>query len=497
MPSDRVHSQYRRTLHDLPISGYPVHVIVRVRRFRCRTRCCRRQVFAERLTGFAEAGARKTLRLREIEKAICLALGGEAGALLAKRIGVNSSPDSLIRSMPSAPSPNQPAPRVLGVDEWAWRKGRNYGTILCDLERRRVIDLLPSASSRAFSDWLKAHPGVEVISRDRGGAFSEGASQGAPQAVQIADRWHLLSNLGECVERVLDRHRSLLKGLHESKVDSARLSSVDGTAATSVPRKVRDREERLQRRRDRYDRVLELHERGVSIRQIGRVMSLDRKTVAKYIQAGVFVEPASRKKRGSLLDPYLPYLRRRWDEGCRNGYQLLREVHAQGYEGGRSVLMDRITRWRKEAGYFSDTEEYGDRADSRRGITPRQARYLLLRHPDVLRQDQRSTLDRLRESDAEIGNLYTFVQRFRDLVRERRSDDLIGWLDEAENSGIGPLRGFARGIRRDQAAVEMAIKSEWSNGQVEGQVNRLKLIKRQMYGRAGFQLLRQRVLNRL
>jgi len=461
------------------------------------------------LGGFATAGARKTLRLHETQRVIGFALGGEAGARLARRLGMDASPDSLLRAVKLTRLSEKTAPRVLGVDEWAWRKGRNYGTILCDLERRQVIDLLPEASSKSFADWLRAHPGVEVISRDRGGAFSEGARLGAPQAVQVADRWHLLHNLGDCVERVLNRHLSLLKQLCDSDPASAHPSlgyqmatqeSVGiGTATPEISRKAREHIDRLQHRRDRYEGVRGLHQRGVSIRQIALTLGLARKTVAKYIRAGVFVEPTKRMKRGSLLDPYIPYLRIRWDGGCRNAYQLLREVKAQGYSGGRSILMDRISQWRKETSVPIDRQIgmpiCGVVGEKRDCLTPRRARYLLLRQSTLHRPTDQRLLDRLCEAAPEIRTLHALAQGFRDLVRERRSEGLRAWFGDADRSEIAELRSFARGLQRDLPAVEMALGSEWSNGQVEGQVGRLKLIKRQMYGRASFELLRQRVLN--
>jgi transposase len=204
--SARVHSRYARTLTDLPWQGRAVRIELKVRRFFCLAAACPRQTFAERLPEVAAVSARTTARLHEAHRLIGQALGGEAGARLAAPLGMPTSPDTLLRRVRRAPLSQQPAVRVLGVDDWAWKRGQRYGTILCDLEHRRPVDLLPERSADSFASWLKAHPGVEVISRDRGDEYIKGANQGAPKAVQVADRWHLLVNLREALMRAVDRH---------------------------------------------------------------------------------------------------------------------------------------------------------------------------------------------------------------------------------------------------------------------------------------------------
>lgn len=282
--SGRVHSRYRRRLLDLPWLGKPVRIHLTVRRFFCQDPDCSRQIFAERLPTLSMAHARTTLRLRESHCRIGLALGGEAGARLATRLSMPTSADTLLRRIRSAPLPPAAAVRVLGVDDWAFRKGHHYGTFLCDLERRRPVDLLPERSAEALATWLKDHPEVAIISRDRADDYIRGATQGAPQATQVADRWHLLRNLRDAVTSAVDRHRTTVRDAAQeaanvsapAPVPQAALPSGDPslTTATMGPSEA-SRSARL----ERYEQVIDLHRQGMSQRAIAERVGLYRSTV--------------------------------------------------------------------------------------------------------------------------------------------------------------------------------------------------------------------------
>jgi transposase len=275
--STRVHSRSTRTLADLPSQGRAVRIELRVHRFFCLATDCPRQTFAERLPEVAAASARTTARLQEAHQLIGRALGGEAGARLAAPLGMPTSPDTLLRRVRRSPLSPQAPVRVLGVDDWAWRRGQRYGTILCDLERRRPVDLLPERSADSFASWLKAHPGVEIISRDRGDEYIKGANQGAPEAVQVADRWHLLANLREALMRAVDRHHAHV--LEAAKAVAASQEPEPPPAETLQTEPAEERlppdhrtarsQQRRGRRRERYRRVVELSEQGMSLRGIG------------------------------------------------------------------------------------------------------------------------------------------------------------------------------------------------------------------------------------
>jgi transposase len=228
-PSDRVHSHYRRTVADLPCHDHPVALRLLVRRFRCINPGCPQAIFCERVPKLLDAHARTTARLTDAHRAIGFALGGEAGARLADHLDMPTSPDTLLRRVKGAPDEPVPLPRYLGVDDWAVRKGQRYGTILIDLERGRVIDILPGRDGSALAAWLKEHPGVEVITRDRWSAYAQAASDGAPQALQVADRWHLLKNLREAVQRLLERHAAEVRAaLQEAPAEPAAAAPAAG-----------------------------------------------------------------------------------------------------------------------------------------------------------------------------------------------------------------------------------------------------------------------------
>jgi transposase len=512
--AQRGHSQYTRTLADLPLSGRSVQLRLQVRRFFCDNPLCPRKTFTERLPDFAPQSARRTQRLADIQTGIGLALGGEAGARLVQRLAMPTSPDTLLRLTRRQQRPGTPTPRVLGIDDWAWKKGHQYGTILVDLERQRPVDLLPDRTAETLAAWLKEHPGVEIISRDRAGAYADGATQGAPDAVQVADRWHLLSNMREAVQRLLDRHHKSLPALRLPQAQAGQSepphSLVEPETKPAAPESdvqltqaERIRQERRARRLDRFSQVIALRQRGVSLRAISEQLGVDRRTVRRYMAADAFPEIAKRKPRPSLLDPWKPYLRQRWDEGCHNGSRLLSEIKSQGYRGSRSLLRAWVADLRKTVVPPAQPAAVTAEAQptptalpaAERRLSAKQAAWLIVKPPADLTVEEQEALAKMRQASAEIEQAYSLAQTFGQLVRERRYQEFDHWVAAAQATEIRELKSFAAGLLRDKSAVVAALSLSWSNGQVEGQVNRLKLIKRTMYGRANFDLFRQRVLD--
>jgi transposase len=487
-----VHSRYWRRLRDLPWQGFPVDLRVRVRRFRCRGRDCPRKTYAERLPLAMARYARQTARLSETIRLIGYVLGGEAGSRLTARWGMATSPDTVLRRVKQGSAVGVLPAKVLGVDDWAWRKGQRYGSILIDLERHVPIDLLPDRSAESFESWLKEHPGIEVISRDRAGAYAEGAKNGAPEAVQVADRFHLLCNLTSAVERSLEPRRALLRTVASEASNPAPAAMPAPQSPLPKTRYQQRKDERRERRLERYNQVIELHRQGMSQSEIGRQLHLQRKTVRRFLRAGRFPERSAPHRQPPRVNTFHDRLQQRWNEGCHNATQLWREIQGRGYSGSRSMVAKLVSEFRT-----SGTKYFRQRAVQpevkTRDLSPRQAAMLMARRPEDLSTDQQRTLAKL-ETSPEIATMHDLVREFRALLRGRREEDLPKWTDHAIASGLPEMKRFAETLLRDQSAILAAIRLPWSNGQVEGQVHRLKLIKRQMYGRAGFLLLKRRVL---
>lgn len=501
--SSREHSHYWRTVADLACAERQIRLHLYVRRFFCDNPLCERKTFAEQFPGVVVPYGRRTNRLAAKQRRVGLAIGGEPGAETLTEMTVPVSGDTVLRLVRDSVEQDTPTPHVLGVDDWAWAKGQRYGTILVDLERHRVIDLLPDRSADTLATWLEAHPGIEIVSRDRAREYINGINRGAPDATQVADRWHLLRNLGDALIRILDRNRACLYAAAAEPEDDPPpepAPELEPAAETTDPSPLtkaeRRQESTRERRLARYQAVMDLHKQGVKIRTIARQLRMSRETVRRYIQADGFPETSKRRKRRSILDPYLPYLKQRWMTGCRNGVQLYREIQKKGYSGSRPL----VSRWAAEMRKQHPRPRPSRRTPARvkpRPKRPWSARYavwLLLKDPDKLSSKKNAALQRMLEVSSVLQRAYNFAQAFIRIVRHRLSKALQPWLNAVIEYKIPELRSLARSLQKEEAAVLAALSLPWSNGQVEGQVNRLKLIKRQMYGRAKFDLLRLRVL---
>ncbi|MFI5274035.1 MAG: ISL3 family transposase [Ktedonobacterales bacterium] len=491
-PSPRVHSYYTRTVLDVSCAGRAVRLRLQVRKFRCPVTACPQKVFTERLPEYVRPWARKTRRLVVALTALAMAVGGRGTETVAPALGLVVSDQSVLRLLARRPELAAPPVAVLGVDDFAFRRRRSYGTVLLDLEQHQVIDLLPDRSQRTFALWLQGHPEVRIISRDRGGDYAAGARLGAPQAEQIADRFHLLQNAGEVLERCLTRHHAVLTQAARALVpaDAAPRST------KRTPAEARHQQERRAARHETYERVVSLQQQGVSSVQIATQVGIARGTVLKYVRGTRFPELAPRP-RPRQIDPYLPYLRERWNAGEHNARALWRDIQAQGYGAGDEQVRRVVNAWRTDPHSHANqpTVTAGPAKEELTTYSAHKTRWLLWQPVSDLRDGEARYVATLKELCPEIAQAQALLERFRTLVTERRLDQLTPWLDQCIQSGIAELVGFAQGLRRDEAAVQAALRYDWSQGPVEGHVNRIKTIKRQMYGRAGFALLRRRVLS--
>jgi transposase len=503
-PAVRVHSGYSRVPADLPCGGLPLRLELHTRRFHCDAPHCSRRIFTERLPGVLQPYARRTNRLAQALEAIAYELGGEAGARLADRLGMSASRDTLLRRLKEAAPAEAVVPRVLGVDDWAKRKGQEYGTILVDLERRCVIDLLPDRRAETLAAWLTEHPGVEIIARDRGGAYAEGARAGAPHAVQVADRFHLLKNLAEALGEVLaGEHAALREAAESSPPPTADAGSPAPATASPNPPPAPDRRARREReqsahvrerRRALYDDVRRLQQQGLTPRQIAARLGISPTTASRYLKGGAFPERKARATPPGSVEPYAEYLRRRWDEGCHNAKQLWRELREQGFPGQPLAVWRFTQSWRDPVAAGRCAEKRARDRSVPAHPAPRAVVWWLLGARATLTEEQAAFLERLKAACPKIELAQSLALEFFTMVRQRASGGLEEWVERASASGIEKLKQFGVGLRRDWDAVVAGLTLEWSSGPVEGQVNRLKMVKRQMFGRAGLSVLRARML---
>jgi transposase len=474
--SRRVHSRYRRQLADTASGGQEVLIDLQARRFFCKNQACAKTTFAEQVPGLTVRYGRRTCGLQAVLEAVALALGGRAGARLSGRLSCAVSRSTLIRLIRAAADPDEATPLVLGVDDFALRKGHVYGTILVDIETRRPVDMLPERSAESFRAWLDAHPGVEIICRDRGGCYAEGAAAGAPLAIQVADRWHLWHNLAEAVERAVARHRSCLQ---EPPPDPEPGPAAEQAGAAPEAGMAA-------RTRARHAEIHAALARGLTITETSRTLGLDRKTVRRYATALTAEEltGGARLTRPGLLGPHQDWLRQRWDEGVRSTDRLYQELRGRGYQGSLRTLRRLTAQLRRDTAVPAAPP----------APKAKQVASWILTPPGDLADDARAALAQITARCEELTATRDLVGDFADVLCNRHGERLEAWASRAETSPVSELRGFSKGLRRDWAAVTAGLTVSYSSGAVEGHVNRIKMIKRHMYGRAKPDLLRKRVL---
>jgi len=512
--SARVHDRYRRRLADLGCGGRPVQVVLEVCRYRCGNPACPVATFAEQVPGLTSWYQRRTARLRDLLEKVALALAGRAGSRLAAAAGTAVSRFTLIRLVRALPDPEAGPVTVLGVDDVAKRKGHSYATVLMDMDRHRLIDMLPDREAETFADWLRAHPGIEVICRDRGGAYARAAREAAPAAVQVADRFHLWQDLAEAVER------TVLAGLAatdpppgpdspadpdspdpDSPADPGTAAAPDTPAAAEPDgfRDVHGHDRRLvARHRERYAAVQALRAEGCPTREIARRLGLARGTAAKFAGAASIDELLVKAtRRPSVLDPFKPYLGQRWNQGITSAAALHEEIRARGWDGGILTVQRYLRQFRT-----ADGRDRQARAQPQRTAPsapappkPRQVTRWIMTHPDHLASDDAANLARLLDASPGLAAAAAHVRSFADMMTRRQGLlALEDWLTAVEAGDQPALHSFARGIRRDQQAVTAGLALPYSSGALEGKNCKIKYLKRLMYGRANFDLLRKMAL---
>ena len=469
--SRRIHSRYIRRVSDLPCSGRGVLLRLVTRRFVCASPHCRRRIFAERFgDGVVAERSRRTARLECIVHHLGLALGGRPAASFARRLMLPVSNDTLLRVVRRRTRLRTDLLVVAGIDDWAFRRNHRYGTLICDLERRWIVALLPDREIATVEAWLANHPEINILSRDRGGGYGEAAARALPEAIQVADRWHLMENASAAF---LDAVRRSMRSIRSA------------IGATTINPDLLTCAERLQyegylRREETNAAITALAKDRVPIKQIVRRTGHSRKLVRQVIRGertDIF------RVRQSTIDAHLPFLDAQWSNGCRNGAELWRRLKVLGFHGSSRVVSEWATR-RRRAEMASDQQL--QKVPSARTIAR-----LMTTARDHLSKADAVTIAAIESSVPTLVQARTLIDRFHAMIRKKFEADLDPWISDAASSLIA---SFAAGITRDKAAVRAAITQPWSNGQTEGQITKLKLVKRQMYGRAKIDLLQARLI---
>jgi transposase len=493
--SSRLHGGYSRVVADSTAGGRPVLIALQVRRFRCLQPGCPAVTFAEQAEGVTGRYCRRSVPLTAMLAGFGLEMARRASARLALLLGIAVHSSTVLRLVKALPAPGVAgAPEVLGIDDFALRKGHVYGTVLVDIATAGVVDLLPDREAATVEAWLTAHPGAKVICRDRAGAYAEASRAGAPEATQVADRWHLWHNLAGHAGKTVARHHACLKqpapgdAVPPGTAEQEAADHEQEPAGPAVPGEPAGEGRLAARTRERHAAIHELLQAGESLHGISRVLSLSRPTVQRFARAASIDELlAEATGRESKLDPFTPYICQRRNEGLTDAAALHAELQQRGFTGSVRTVRRYMAPFRQAATAPDPTPA----APKTRQVT----RWLLTR-PDHLQPGEQAQLNLIRASCPHIDTLARHVASFAEMMTGRTgSRDLETWLTAVEaDDGQPDLRSFAAGIRNDQQAVANGLTLPYSSGKVEGTVNKIKMLKRQMYGRAGFGLLRTRVI---
>ncbi len=497
-PSTRIHGNYQRTVADLPCAGRNVLLMLTVRKFVCSTPTCPYKIFTERLPGLVESYGRMTPRLIALVQSLGVGAGGQLGTRQADRTGIATTPSTLLRHLMQLPAPVTRAVRVLGVDDFAWKKRFTYGTILVDLERRKIIDVLPDRESVTVETWLKKHPEVDIVSRDRGKEFAKAATLGAPQARQVVDRFHVVKNLSEVLREILGHCRAEIRQgeapvpqVEKAGEERTRPSLSAATWQQRTPAQVKKAHQARQASRDdRYQQMTTLRAQGLTQSEVAKRMGMSERAVRTWLKRGAAPTNERHFRRRSVFDPYAVYVLERWQAGVHEAKQLYEEIQAQGFSGTVRIVQRFVQALRDDPEKITLAPE----ASAER-FSSNTATWLFIRDPKQLTAEKQAELELICQRSETARKTYVLTQQFMSMLRLRRGQEFETWLSAVEASHIAELCRFAHSLCTDKDAVIAGLTLSYSNGPVEAQVHKLKLVKRSMFGRAKLPLLRQRLLH--
>ncbi|GCE28122.1 transposase [Dictyobacter alpinus] len=486
-PGSRVHSHYQRTIADVAFGGRCLVLKLRVRKWICREVSCSQHIFAERFPELVQRYARMMDRLVNALQTLGVTTNGTDAARIASSLGMPTTAKTIIRRVLQLPLPSEGEVVKVGIDEWAWKKGQRYGTILVDLEKRRVVQLLAERSVETSTAWLRTHPEIDLVSRDRGKIFRAAATDGAPQANQVVDRFHLQKNFAEALEKFFRKQERALKKAIQGIIGKTRPA-----ARTAVPEKVaQERQARHRQQVQLHKRIWKLYRQGCHKEQIAQLVGVSSRKVYRVLEQETPPPPRRRSRSSSIVDPYLSYLTARWNQGCHNVAKLYEEIVTRGYTGTQRTLQMRLRPFRQNvARPVSKQTVIWNKPPSSRGVA-----LMMIRPAQNRTREQAAYLDQLIQCDVSIALVFKLAQDFGRLLRRHEGRiHLEQWKAAVQASGIAELITFVDGLADDEEAVAKGCSLTWSNGMVEGFVNKVKWIKRSSYGQAGFPLLQRRVL---
>jgi transposase len=454
----RVHSRYERTLTDLPCVHFSLAIILEVCKFFCQNANCKRRIFTERVPEIAAPWARKTVRLVQQLQAIGLALGGAAGARLCNQLGYRCCGSTLLNQLRKLLLPEFEVPRILGVDDFALRRGHQYGTILVDLEERRPIALLADRKAETLTEWLHEHPGVEVLSRDRSKAYRNGMNQGAPEAIQVADRFHLVKNLSEAIETLLSHYQRELKITEQRQLqlppstDTVVVKPKTTATLQAQQRSLAKHQQRIEQQQE----IKQLHARQCLHQDIAAYVGVSLRTVQRFLKLPDFSEtPPKRGTLGkSLLDEYKQPFLVWWNSGITKPNELMRLLKQNGYTGSKRTLTRYISRLREAQGLpparVKTLHKLPQVIDPQSPpLTARRAAFLIVQNPNNRDPEDAELLERLVAQHPDLGTAVNLADEFLHLLRQQKAEAFDDWLSKALASTLKPLRKFAAGLTSD------------------------------------------------
>jgi transposase len=479
--SSKQHSVYHRQAADLPWAGKSLDLFLRVQRFFCVNPSCKKKTFAVPLNSI-QPFARHTRRLQDHLTLIAHELGGRKGAKVAAFFSMNTSNSTLLRLIYNQKEPTIETPAILGIDDWSLKRGVTYATILVDIEKQRPIDMFPGREASTLQQWLINHPGVRVITRDRYYGYAEGATTGAPKAIQVADRWHLLKNLQDVLKRILNKNTGALRKAayqiaeeHSQTTDQPLIEANSGRNTPTTGYALR------------FHEAKRLLNEGKNVRSVARILKMSRKTVHRYQYLDEY--PAKHVTTISSVFPWQSYLVDRWNQGEHNRKELWREIRAKGFKG-------HVNSFYRFFNHYPDLGAKISKAELQvKNWSAAKVGFLLSKPEERLVAEEKAYLNALFIHCEKAKLARSLALEFYRIFKEKQPEELPSWINRATTSGISAMKTFATGLKSDYRAIEAAATYSWSNGPVEGHINRLKTIKRQMYGRASFDLLRKRVIH--